>query len=452
MQKKLTWQGYMSVAIMLFGLFFGAGNLIFPVHLGQMAGSNIGPAMVGLLITAVGLPLLAVAALGSSRSEGLYQLSCKVGKPYGMFFTCLLYLTIGPFFAIPRCAATSFTVGVEHLLPPDSGNAASWLFSLCFFAAALALSLKPGKILMWVGKILTPVFLVFLGILVFVSLFAPGLPIAEIAPEGNYAAQPLFSGFLEGYNTMDALAGLAFGIVVVQVIRDLGVQEPGAVAGATVRSGIFSCLFMGLIYVAVAFMGDKSRSYLAVSENGGIALAEIAKHQLGDWGYWVLAATVTLACLKTAVGLITSCSEAFKAIFPKGPSYRLWAILFTVVSFLIATVGLSSITSYSAPVLMFLYPLAMVLILLALFGRYFHNDRAVYAWAIAFTLISAVYDLLFSLPANVRETLHLNGVITAIGNFLPLSDLGLGWVCPALIGLLIGLAVHFCRTRKQQAA
>ena len=199
-------------------------------------------------------------------------------------------------------------------------------------------------------------------------------------------------------------------------------------------------------------MGDKSRSYLAVSENGGIALAEIAKHQLGDWGYWVLAATVTLACLKTAVGLITSCSEAFKAIFPKGPSYRLWAILFTVVSFLIATVGLSSITSYSAPVLMFLYPLAMVLILLALFGRYFHNDRAVYAWAIAFTLISAVYDLLFSLPANVRETLHLNGVITAIGNFLPLSDLGLGWVCPALIGLLIGLAVHFCRTRKQQAA
>ncbi len=117
MKRKLSFKEYVFVASMLFGLFFGAGNLIFPVSMGQMAGSNVWKAVAGFVITGVGLPLLGVAALGISRSSGLYELSGKVGKPYAMFFTCLLYLTIGPFFAIPRCATVSFTVGLERILP-----------------------------------------------------------------------------------------------------------------------------------------------------------------------------------------------------------------------------------------------------------------------------------------------------------------------------------------------
>lgn len=117
MKQKLSGRDYTYVASMLFGMFFGAGNLIFPVHMGQMAGSNIWPAIIGFCVTGVGLPLLGVAALGISRSGGLFELGSRVGKPYSMFFTCLLYLTIGPFFAIPRCATTSFTVGLEQVLP-----------------------------------------------------------------------------------------------------------------------------------------------------------------------------------------------------------------------------------------------------------------------------------------------------------------------------------------------
>ena len=165
MKRKLTAKEYTYVASMLFGLFFGAGNLIFPVHLGQMAGSNVWQAILGLLITGVGLPLLGVAALGISRSNGLFDLSSKVNRPYAMFFTCALYLTIGPFFAIPRCATTSFTVGLEQVLPQNGSNTLYLLlFSVAFFAAALFFALRPGKILTWVGKILNPCFLVFLGI------------------------------------------------------------------------------------------------------------------------------------------------------------------------------------------------------------------------------------------------------------------------------------------------
>ena len=434
---------------MLFGMFFGAGNLIFPVSMGQQAGSQVWITTLGFLITGVGLPLLGVAALGISQSNGLFDLSSKAGRPYGMFFTCALYLTIGPFFAIPRCATTSYTVGLEQILPHDDK---SWLylllFSLLFFAVTLVLSLRPGKILTWIGKVLNPCFLLFLGILLVVALVSPGASISSVEPMGNYATQPFLTGFLEGYNTMDALAGLAFGIIVVQVIQGLGVKEPKDVAVSTVRSGIFSCLLMAVIYLAVAVVGTQSRGLFPAAENGGIALAQIAQHYLRGVGLLVLAATVTLACLKTSVALITSCSETFVGLFPKGPSYRVWAIVFCLMSFVFANLGLSTIISYAVPVLMFLYPLAIALILLALFGKFFGHSREVYVSTLVLTLVGAVYDLLRNLPENLRALLHLDGLIEAVGNVLPLSGIGFGWVCPAIIGLAIGLLLHFSRRKK----
>ena len=448
--KKLSCSEYIYVASMLFGMFFGAGNLIFPVHMGQMAGSNVWPAVIGFCVTGVGLPLLGVAALGVSRSSGLFELGCRVGKPYSLFFTCLLYLTIGPFFAIPRCATTSFTVGLEQVLP-DGGNATIYLliFSILFFAFALYFSLKPGKILMWVGKVLNPCFLIFLGILVIVAMCNPGTAVSAVVPEGAYTTQSFFTGFLEGYNTMDALASLAFGIVVVQVIRGLGVTEPNDVAGSTVRAGIFSCLFMAVIYVAVTIVGVQSRGLFETSENGGIALAQIAQHYLGGPGLFILAATVTLACLKTSVGLITSCAEAFCGMFPKGPSYRTWAIIFSVFSLLFANFGLSSIISYSIPVLMFLYPLAITLILLSLFGRFFDYDPAVFICTTVLTLIAALYDFAAALPSSLLEACKLDGVVAALKEALPFAELGLFWIIPALVGLVIGLVIH--RTRASKA-
>ena len=446
--KRMSRRDYIYVASMLFGMFFGAGNLIFPVHMGQMAGSNVWPAVLGFCVTGVGLPLLGVAALGISRSSGLYELGSRVGRPYSMFFTCLLYLTIGPFFAIPRCATTSFTVGLEQVLP--SGNTKLYLliFSAVFFAFALFFSLRPGKILVWVGKILNPCFLVFLGVLVIVAMLNPGASVGSVVPEGDYAAQPFFNGFLEGYNTMDALASLAFGIVVVQVIRDLGVAEPDAVAGSTVRSGIFSCLLMAGIYVAVTIVGVQSRGLFATSANGGIALAEIAQHYLGYAGLFVLAATVTFACLKTSVGLITSCAETFRGLFPKGPSYRAWAIIFSVVSLLFANFGLSSIIAYSIPVLMFLYPLAITLILLSLIGKFFDYDRAVFICTTALTFIVALYDFIAALPESVFHALGGEAIQKVVLRYLPFSGIGLGWLCPALLGFVIGLVIHFVRKRK----
>ena len=205
--KKLTFRQKILVAGTLFGMFFGAGNLIFPVHLGQMAGRNAVVAMIGFIITAVGIPVFGVAAIGITHSDGLQTLAGKVSKGYGIFFTCLLYLTIGPLFAIPRCATVSFTTGVAPMLG-DSG--AEWLylliFSAVFFAFVLFFSLRPGKITVWIGKIINPIFLIFFAVLMIAALLAPGAAASAVEPVAAYQSDAFFPSLIEGYGTMDAIA------------------------------------------------------------------------------------------------------------------------------------------------------------------------------------------------------------------------------------------------------
>lgn len=448
MKKNLTAKEYIYVASMLFGLFFGAGNLIFPVHMGQEAGRNFLPAVIGFVITGVGLPLLGVAALGASNSDGLYSLSSKVNPFFAIFFTSALYLTIGPFFAIPRCATTSFTVGIEHLLPEESNTALIlFFFSLSFFVIALIFSLYPSKILTWVGKILNPFFLLFLSILIIVSLIDPSTSINTVEPTGMYSDNSFFKGFLEGYNTMDALASLAFGIIVVTVIKELGVSKAADISRNTILSGLFSCLLMAVIYLLITLMGVQSRGLFSISANGGIALAEIAHYYLGTFGFVILSITITLACLKTSIGLITACSETFSTLFKKGPSYKAWVIIFTLFSFLISNVGLTKIIDYSVPVLMFLYPYAISLALLALFGRLYNNDKIIYNWVIAFVTISSIFDFLNSLPKTIKDSKIISLIVNFLGSMLPFSELGLGWVIPSLIGLLLAIVHYQIRKR-----
>ncbi len=445
MINRLSFKQRFLVAVTLFGMFFGAGNLIFPVHLGQLAGKNAIAAMIGFIITAVTIPILGVAAIGNTHSDSLHSLSNKVSKGYGYFFTCLLYLTIGPFFAIPRCATTSFT-SIEPMIPEKVSNSLILLiFSFIFFALVLFFSLRPSKITVWIGKIINPLFLIFLSILVITALLNPSIKISEVIPVETYQNAAFFSGFIEGYGTMDAIAGLAFGIVVIDIIRDMGLKEDSDIASEVLKSGVITGLLMAIIYIATIIMGAQSRGLFELSANGGIALTQISNYYLGSTGSLVLALTITFACLKTSIGLVTSCSQAFVRMFPKGLSYNLWAIIFTVFSFAISNIGLSNIISYSVPVLMFLYPLAITLILLALTGDVFEHNRTVYKSVIAFTLMAAVFDLFKTLPANLYDVLYAEKVVSLARKILPFFDLNLGWLVPSLTGLALGLLIRFVK-------
>ena len=438
MQQKLTIRQLTLIGSMLFGLFFGAGNLIFPLILGAKAGFTLPSALFGLLITAVGIPLLGVMSMGISRSEGLLDLSGRVSPRFRLLFTCALYLTIGPLFAIPRCAATSFTIG---LLPFAGDRVWLWqlVFSLLFFGAVLFFSLRPSKILDSVGKFLNPAFLSFLGIMLISALINPIQSVSSVPPTGDYVNSSFSAGFLQGYDTLDALASLAFGIIVIRSVRQLGVTEPGRVAVSTVKAGAVSMSLMALIYAATALVGAQSYGLYAerlsdAAFTGGDAFALIARHYFGKGGALLLAATVTLCCMKTAVGLVTSCSETFEEMFPGKLKYPQWAVLFSAASLLISNIGLSQIITFSAPVLYFLYPLAIVLILLGLLGRSFGHARGVYLWTMWFTRAAAVLELC--------RVAGLQSVAELAGRLLPLYTYGLGWVVPAAVGFVIGMLLE----------
>lgn len=448
MNKKMTGKQYVLVASMLFGLFFGAGNLIFPIILGAKAGASLVPALLGMLVTAVGMPLLGIVALGVSRSSGLMEMSSRITKGYGYFFTCALYLTIGPFFAIPRCAATSFTMGIAPLVS-GSQTLVQAIFTTLFFAAVLYFALRPSNIMNSVGKYLNPIFLVCLGILVVTAMLSPQDAVSEVPVSGSYADSAFATGFLQGYDTLDALASLAFGIIVINVIKGMGIEEPGEIAKSTIKAGIFSMILMTVIYALIALVGAQSYGLYAdqladPSFNGGTAFAVIAKHYLGSAGMIVLALTVTFCCMKTAIGLVTSCADTFSEIFPNSLSYRNWAIAFTAFALLVSNIGLSKIISISAPVLYFLYPLAIVLILMTIFGRFFGNARSVYVCGVSFTMIAAVLDLL-----RVSGAASVQGIVEWAAGWLPLYSMGLGWVVPGAVGVIVGLIV--AKTKKKAA-
>lgn len=446
MKEKLSFHSSLLIGSLLFGLFFGAGNLIFPVHMGQSAGNNILQATIGFLVTGVGLPLLGVIASALSRSESLFDMAKPVSRIYSVLFTCMLYLTIGPLFAIPRTATVAFEVGLSPFITKDYIQIGLFIFSFVFFAVTLYFSLRPGRIIDWVGKYLTPVFVALLSVLLIATYINPMGRVSQYAPQGNYIDKALFTGLLDGYNTMDALASLAFAIVIISNIEKLGIKDPKRKAVEISKSGLVCVVGMSVIYASLAYMGATSLGSVIRADNGGKILSMVSEHYFGFIGKVLLAAIVTVACLKTAIGLITSCSQMFSKMFPKSVSYKKYAVIFTVFSFIVANFGLNTIIQLSIPVLMFLYPLAITLIILSLLAPVINKQRDIYRWTTILTIIAALFDFCNALPKTVKETTVMKKIIDFAHIYLPGFDYGFGWIIPALGGFVLGMII--CKKRS----
>lgn len=342
---KLSRRQLLVVSFMLFSLFFGAGNLIFPPFLGQSAGTSAPAAMVGFLATAVVLPILGVMVVAKFGS--LDQLAKPVSPRFGLFFSVVIYLSIGPCLAIPRAASVPFEMAVAPYLP-ESANVTLWMtiYSLVFFLIALWLCLNPGKLVERIGKYLTPS-LLFLLVFLFVSFLIRG-QVDLAAPQDSYEASPFLTGFAEGYNTMDALAGLNFGLVVINAIYGFGLKDKHEVIGYTLKAGLLAGTLLALVYAMLTCMGMCSSGIYALQENGAWTLRCIVRQVFGEPGAILLAAIFTLACLTVCIGLINSTSQYFSMIFPK-ISYRVWAYGITVFAFLVCNLGLTAILSIPCP-------------------------------------------------------------------------------------------------------
>ncbi|MGN7234333.1 branched-chain amino acid transport system II carrier protein [Micrococcus luteus] len=434
------------LASLVFGLFFGAGNLIFPAGLGRDAGAAVTPATLGFLVTAVGLPVLGIVASAVTGARSVREMTAPVSRRFAVAFTCLLYLTIGPLFAIPRTATVSYEIGVAPLA--GDGGLRLLGFTAAFFAVAAVAAFRPGRLMEWVGRYLTPAFLVLLGALVAAAVVAPMSTGALPSPTPAYADGAFVRGLLDGYATMDALASLAFAVVIVDAARRLGVTGPRRMAVELGKAGLVGGAAMAVVYASLAYVGATSHGAFAQATNGGDVLARSASHFFGTAGAYLIAAIVFVACLKTCIGLIVACAEMFAEMFPG--SYRLWAGLFLVVSFALANLGLEAIIAWSVPVLMFLYPIAVVVILLGLAWAWVRDRPAVARWVVACTGLAASFDLLGALPEALATTPPVTALTGLAGRVLPGYAVGFGWVVPALVGLVVGTLAAASRPRPRR--
>lgn len=434
---KLDRKKMLLISFTLFSLFFGAGNLIFPPFMGQNAGSQTGPAMIGFLVTAVLLPILGVVVV--AKFDGLNALAMNVGRKFSLVFTVLIYLSIGPGLGIPRAASVPFEMAVAPYLPVGT-NLTVWMaaYSLVFFAVALWLCLNPGKMVSRIGTFLTPSLLLLLCFLFFSFLFRGETEIA--LPQAAYGVAPFLQGFSDGYQTMDTIAALNFGLVIATTLGSFGLTEKKSVIRHTVLAGIFAGTILAAVYAMLTFMGMCSSGVYPIQDNGAWTLRCIVYQLFGDPGAILLAAIFTLACLTTCVGLINSISLYFSGLFKK-LSYRQWVYIIVAFSFLICNMGLNAILSISIPVLNAIYPVSIVLILLGLSHKLWQRNLFAYPVIIYAT---ACVSILYALDVAGVPL----GVLAGLLRKLPLYSMGFSWVLFAVAAIPVSILLNRCRCKK----
>lgn len=435
---KLTNKKMLLVSFMLFSLFFGAGNLIFPPFLGQNAGAATIPAVAGFVVTAVILPVLGVIVV--AQTDGLDKLGARVNGKFAIIFTMLIYLSIGPGLGIPRAASVPFEMAVAPYLPQNAPLKLFMLgYSLIFFVIAAWLALNPSKLVDRIGHYLTPSLLTLIVFLFVAFVFKGEAAVAAAQPA--YSEAPFLKGFCEGYQTMDTIAALNFGLVIATTLRSLGAEDKKDVMHYTKLAGVFAGTILTAVYLMLTYMGTQSSGVYEIQENGAWTLRCIVYQLFGEFGAIILAAIFTLACLTTCVGLITSISQYFSTLFKKF-SYRQFVFAITVFSFAICNQGLNTILSISVPVLNAIYPVSIVLIVLGLSHRFIAKNRFVYPFTVLGTAVVSVISAVDGAGLSL-------GFVSSAVNSLPFSSLGFGWVTVTVVMLVISLVLGSIKSEQK---
>ena len=434
-KQALNPRQMLLVGITLFSMFFGAGNLIIPPLLGLQAGTSTVPAAVGFLVAGIGLPVLGIIAVALAGT--VRELAGRVHPLFATVFVAAVYLAIGPCLAIPRTSSTAFEM-LAPLIPAGiSLETARLAFSVAFFALAYLLAMHPGRLTRLLGRVTGPA-LIALIVVVTGAALVSGAP-QPTSPQAPYDGVAAVQGFLTGYQTMDLLASLTFGIVIATNIREMGVSEPGPLARAISGAGVIAGVLMVLIYCGLTYVGVSATQIAAGATNGAAVLTASATAHFGAVGTIVVAAIFLLACLNVCIGLISCCGTYFSQEIPALP-YRWCALAFAVFSCVVSNFGLDAILAFSVPLLGALYPVAIVLVIMGMLHGACDRVRQVWPWTVGVTAIVSVVCALRDafVPA---AALPLDA--------LPLADMGLGWIVPALAAALVGV-LHARLARRAQ--
>ena len=424
----------MITGLALFAMYFGAGNLILPVMIGIEGGTAAGAVTGGFVLTGVLLPVLAMVAAATSE-QGIEGIAYRIGRYPGLVYCWIAFLSTGMLYAIPRVATVSFgmSVGAIGNLPGDPGSPALLIYTAVFLVVAALLAANPTNLISKVGSWLTPALLILMLVLI-VGALTQLTPVLD-APAEKYTAAPFVSGLLTGYNTLDAIASLVFGGIVIDSLRSHGFTHGAPLFRTTVLAGLLAGALLALIYFGLGSVGTRIGD--AEVSDGAAGLAHAAWLLFGAPGQWLLGLIAILACLTTSVGLFGASVTFFNKHFPRVGRTRL-LIIHVAVAFAVANLGLATLMNLVVPLMYFCYPVTIAIVAVAIAdifipGHLFWSYRFT-AWASAvFGLIDAIlqgYSLFAVTPPDW---------FTALIKAIPFADLSLGWVVPALLGFTIGM-------------
>ncbi|WP_422475050.1 branched-chain amino acid transport system II carrier protein [Endozoicomonas sp. ALB032] len=426
MKQRLSLQNIIGMGFMTFAMFLGAGNLIFPPLAGQLAGTHVWLAAAGFLVTGVLLPLLAVVMI-SRVGGGFNEITGELPRNMIALMGCCIYIIVVPIYGVPRTGLVAYEIGIiPFLKEPDSTSRLA--YSIIFFGTAWYLSLYPGKLLESVGKIITPALILLLMILGISPLISPLGEAGE--PMNGYAENPFFSGFLEGYMTMDALAALLFGIVIITNLKSHGITAPDALARYSVITACLAAFGLALVYLSLFNLGAQSHGIIAHPNNGGQILSVYVNRLFGFYGNVLLATVVTLACLTTAIGLITAASEYFCDLSGK-LNYKVLVATISLSCMMFANFNLNQMIELFIPVLLVLYPVSIALILLGLIKSLLPNPQLVYRATLLVTFILSLVDASKGLNHPITQKL-----LVPLES-LPGYDFNLSWVAPSVVTIVL---------------
>ncbi|MCW8331205.1 branched-chain amino acid transport system II carrier protein [Photobacterium sp. SDRW27] len=406
----------LAIGLMTFALFLGAGNLIFPPSLGLEAGTNLFPAMVGFLVTAVGLPALTLIVLG--RISSTQNLTKPLPSWLARSFWIALFTAIGPAFGMPRAVTVAYEMGIKPFVTTDH----LLLFSVLFSAFTLMLAFKPGRLVDCIGKVMTPLLILMLLALTLAAIISP--LDTPLAPTADYQHGAVTQGLIQGYMTMDAIAAVGFGWVIIQTINAKGVTAPKAVANTAFKVAMIYAVLMAGCYMAMGYVGATSASVATNATNGGEILARYVAGEFGVYGQWLLAAIIIMACLTTTVGLTNACAEYYKQTF--NASFSVTATIVVLLTGIIANFGLEQILAVSLPAILVLCPVAIALVLAALAFPAKPDVSFTYIAVLMTAMVFGGLDAL-TILGKMPESLDMK-----LTQLLPLYSAHASWFLPCL--------------------
>ncbi|WP_252232055.1 branched-chain amino acid transport system II carrier protein [Clostridium sp. ZBS15] len=419
--KKNT-KDIIIIGFALFAMFFGAGNLIFPPFLGHMVGDQYILGIIGFVCTGVGLPLLAIIA--ATKGDGTFEtMASKIGPKFAIIFTTILFIAIGPMLAIPRTAATTYELTISPLVPSLS----PLISMIIYFGINLIFVLKRSSIIDTIGKYLTPMLILILTFIIVKGIISP---IGHVVSTNVTAV--LSSSFIEGYQTMDALAGLLFATVITNTLKEKKYSNKELLPMTLKSSGV-AVIGLAFIYGGLMFLGAQTSGVEIPDLSKTSLLLLISNDILGNIGTTIIGIAIGLACLTTSIGLLTAGSSFFEKASNGKLSYKMNALVISLISIIIGSLGVDKIVKISGPILSILYPVTITLIVTTLANNYITNIKAV--------RIGVYTSLVFGI-LEIIPSINLN--------FIPLGKLGFSWLIPTIISILIGYIIF--PLRKQDAS